>query len=92
MNFRSNGLRYGKRACIVSWNDAIFSTCVCPGMGVNAVCGVLVSWPHKVFHFPSAKTGLFVKQVRGEQTMVERSLCTTLEQHIHNTFNTLASL
>jgi hypothetical protein len=80
MAFRSNGQGYGQWACILYRNEAMSHTSVCPGMGINDVCGgfSIVAMKNPVFHF--------VKQ--GAQTRVEGDPCTMIEERIHNVFHT----
>jgi hypothetical protein len=49
MAFRSNGVGYGQRACIVCRNGAISRTCMYTGMGINGI-----RWSHRILRRLSA--------------------------------------
>jgi hypothetical protein len=91
MDFRSNRLGYGQRACILCWNEAISHTCVFPRTGINVVHGVLTSWPLKTrFHFSECRNVVFLWSGNMARTRVERNPCTIIEEHLHNMFHTPA--
>jgi hypothetical protein len=64
MAFSGNDVGNGMWHCIVCWNEAIFGTCVAPGMGRKAPGADIQSDPRAmVFSFSGFRNGFFLKQL-----------------------------
>jgi hypothetical protein len=75
MAFRSNGLGYRQRTCILCRNKAI-------------LWGVLPSRPHKTrFPFSECRNGYFYEAGTEAQTTIEGNPCITMEEHLRKMFH-----